>query len=162
MDKSAPIERRNIIEQQLPPHLQFGLQVVGSTVNTSGSGSSKGMQRLAGESINAGWAVGIKATDGKVYHASVVVADELPAVAIADNLGSAGSLITLLQDSEKVISGIAFSITNPVWLCSPVLSSPNVTTVLPTNTSGRWYQRLGMAEEIDKFIISIQTARAIP
>ena len=162
MDKTAPIGKRQIFEQQLPPHLQFGLSVKGSTVHSSSSVIARSTQIIAGEAITSGWAVAIKESDRKLYHASIKVVDELPAVGIAQNSGDADELITVLFHNWQSVEGVVFTIGNPVWLCSPQLTSPNITTVLPTQTSGYWCQRVGQALEENKFVVSIQTARAIP
>lgn len=147
-----------IAEEQIPYYLR-NKKKFGGGRNGGGGGGDYNIDfdvRL-GEDINAGYAISVQ-SDGLWYKATITASNNKPASAILVENGTTGQIVKARTIKEISIIGVTFVVGKTVWLSS---GTPNLTTTLPTMTSGNRKQRLGRAKTASVLMIEIETSVVI-
>lgn len=160
MSRKSINGRNSIFSSQLPQYLR-GKLISAPNLNASSTvivNNNNNFTATCGETVTANSAVGIKKSDGKIYNASNIVANDLYAVGIAVTSSIANSNIEVKYFGEHKTTSANFVSGSDIYLCN---GSLNYSTNLPDMSSGLYYQKIGYAIDSENWIIDIEEAMAI-
>ncbi len=154
MGLNENIGRNKLRDKSLPYHILRNRR--NNSVNYTYEGESTAETADAielGETIAAGNAIALS-SDGKAYKASVLSADNKPAFAFLLESGESGDISHYSTEQIVNIPGATFTPGTRLYLASGTLNISDE----PNETTGNYYQLLGIAKSAEEIIPTINDA----